>query len=102
MSPGSGCITEPTGSGKSSTLAALLDLINSREPRHIVTIEDPIEFVHNDRLSTFTQREIGRDTDSFEAALRSAGRQDPARKPEVLLPLRPTSPPCTVQDKRRQ
>ena len=70
-------VTGPTGSGKSSTLAALLDLINSREPRHIVTIEDPIEFVHNDRLSTFTQREIGRDTDSFEAALRSAGRQDP-------------------------
>ena len=70
-------ITGPTGSGKSSTLAALLDLINQREKKHVVTIEDPIEFVHIDKKSTFTQREIGRDTHSFADALRSAARQDP-------------------------
>ncbi len=70
-------VTGPTGSGKSSTLAALLDVINSRESRHIVTIEDPIEFVHEDKQSCFTQREIGRDSDSFEDALLSAARQDP-------------------------
>ncbi|MGH7162397.1 MAG: type IV pilus twitching motility protein PilT [Planctomycetota bacterium] len=70
-------VTGPTGSGKSSTLAALLDLINGREARHVVTIEDPIEYVHADRVSTFTQREVGTDTASFEDALRSAARQDP-------------------------
>jgi len=70
-------VTGPTGSGKSSTLAALLTMINQRERRHIVTIEDPIEYVHIDVESTFTQREVGRDTDSFAAALRSAARQDP-------------------------
>jgi twitching motility protein PilT len=70
-------VTGPTGSGKSSTLAALLDVINQREARHIVTIENPIEFVHHDAQSTFTQREVGRDTDSFAEALQSAARQDP-------------------------
>ena len=70
-------VTGPTGSGKSSTLAALLDLVNRSEARHIVTIEDPIEFLHADGLSTFTQREVGRDSASFAAALRSAARQDP-------------------------
>jgi len=70
-------ITGPTGSGKSSTLAALLNLINLSEKRHIITIEDPIEFRHNDVESTFTQREVGRDTESFAAALRSAARQSP-------------------------
>ncbi|MHC4956778.1 MAG: type IV pilus twitching motility protein PilT [Planctomycetota bacterium] len=70
-------VTGPTGSGKSSTLAALLDVINQREARHIVTIENPIEFVHNDAQSTFTQREVGRDTESFAQALMSAARQDP-------------------------
>jgi twitching motility protein PilT len=70
-------VTGPTGSGKSSTLAALLAMINLREKRHIVTIEDPIEYVHIDVESAFTQREVGRDTDSFAAALRSAARQDP-------------------------
>jgi len=70
-------VTGPTGCGKSSTLAALLDAINRSESRHIITIEDPIEFLHDDVMSTFTQREIGRDTDSFAAALRSAARQDP-------------------------
>ena len=70
-------ITGPTGSGKSSTLAALLDVINRNEARHIITIEDPIEFVHTDDQSTFTQREVGRDTESVADALRSAARQDP-------------------------
>jgi twitching motility protein PilT len=70
-------VTGPTGSGKSSTLAALLDVINTSYDRHVVTIEDPIEFVHADRRSTFTQREVGRDTESVAAALRSAARQDP-------------------------
>jgi len=70
-------VTGPTGSGKSSTLAALLDLINGGDARHIVTIEDPIEYVHADRSCTFTQREVGADTESFQAALRSAARQDP-------------------------
>ncbi|MHC4452108.1 MAG: type IV pilus twitching motility protein PilT [Planctomycetota bacterium] len=70
-------ITGPTGSGKSSTLAALLNLINLSEKKHIITIEDPIEFRHNDVESTFTQREVGRDTDSFADALRSAARQSP-------------------------
>jgi twitching motility protein PilT len=70
-------VTGPTGSGKSSTLAALLDLINRRDARHVVTIEDPIEYVHEDRGCTFSQREVGSDTDSFATALRSAARQDP-------------------------
>jgi twitching motility protein PilT len=70
-------VTGPTGSGKSSTLAALLDRINKSEARHVITIEDPIEFLHEDARSTFTQREIGRDTESFADALRSAARQDP-------------------------
>jgi len=69
-------VTGPTGSGKSSTLAALLDVVNQTQSRHIVTIEDPIEFVHHDAMSTFTQREIGRDADTFEDALQSAARQD--------------------------
>ena len=70
-------VTGPTGSGKSSTLAALLGEINAREARHIVTIEDPIEYLHTNGLSTFTQREIGRDAADFAEALRSAARQDP-------------------------
>ncbi|MFQ5878514.1 MAG: type IV pilus twitching motility protein PilT, partial [Acidobacteriota bacterium] len=70
-------VAGPTGSGKSSTLAALLDLVNRRDALHVITIEDPIEFVHADDRCTFTQREVGRDTDSFAAALRSAARQDP-------------------------
>ncbi len=69
-------VTGPTGSGKSSTLAALLGALNARDARHVVTIEDPIEFVHADVCATFTQRELGRDAASFADALRSAGRQD--------------------------
>jgi twitching motility protein PilT len=70
-------VTGPTGSGKSSTLAALLGLINGRERRHVVTIEDPIEYLHENRMSVFTQREIGRDAADFAEALRSAAREDP-------------------------
>ncbi len=70
-------VTGPTGSGKSSTLAALLDVVNRTQSRHVVTIEDPIEYVHEDDRSTFTQREIGRDAATFGDALRSAARQDP-------------------------
>jgi twitching motility protein PilT len=69
-------VTGPTGSGKSTTLAALIDRINRTYARHIVTIEDPVEFVHPSRTSVVTQREVGTDTESFGAALRAAMRQD--------------------------
>ena len=70
-------VTGPTGSGKSTTAAALVDLINSTRPGHIVTIEDPVEFVHESKKSIVTQREVGTDTGSFPAALRAALREDP-------------------------
>jgi twitching motility protein PilT len=66
-----------TGSGKSSTLAAVIGAMNQNSRRHIVTIEDPIEFIHTDALSSVSQREVGQDTASFGAALRAALRQDP-------------------------
>jgi twitching motility protein PilT len=69
-------ITGPTGSGKSTTLAAIVDRINSTYAKHIVTIEDPVEFVHRNKRSRFSQREVGADTESFSAALRAAIRQD--------------------------
>jgi twitching motility protein PilT len=69
-------VTGPTGSGKSTTLAALVDYINSSYARHIVTIEEPIEFVHNNKLSIITQREVGEDTPSFAEGLRNAMRED--------------------------
>jgi len=69
-------VTGPTGSGKSTTLAALVDFINSSSARHIVTIEEPIEFVHNNKLSIITQREVGEDTPSFADGLRNAMRED--------------------------
>ncbi|MBI5367258.1 MAG: type IV pilus twitching motility protein PilT [Planctomycetes bacterium] len=70
-------ITGPTGSGKSTTLASIIDAINERHERHILTIEDPIEYVHKNKRSVITQREVGRDSSSFPEALRSAARQDP-------------------------
>ena len=70
-------VTGPTGSGKSTTLAALLDHINRNEQKHIITIEEPIEFVHQNKKSFFTQREVGVDSDSFANALRAATREDP-------------------------
>jgi twitching motility protein PilT len=70
-------VTGPTGSGKSSTLAAIIDLINETHSFHIVTIEDPIEFLHNHKNSTIHQRELHSDTPSFAMALRAALRQAP-------------------------
>lgn len=70
-------VTGATGSGKSTTLAALVNHINQTQRRHIVTLEDPIEFVHSDHLSVVSQREIGNDTRSFAAALRHVVRQNP-------------------------
>ena len=70
-------VTGATGSGKSTTLAAMIDLINARRSGHIVTIEDPIEFLHRDKMSFVTQREVDVDTRSFSEALRGALRQDP-------------------------
>ena len=70
-------VTGATGSGKSTTLAAMIDTINSSRSGHIVTIEDPIEFLHRDKMSFVTQREVDVDTRSFADALRGALRQDP-------------------------
>ncbi len=70
-------VTGPTGSGKSTTLAAMVDYINDHKNDHILTIEDPIEFVHENKKCLINQREVHRDTLSFEAALRSALREDP-------------------------
>ena len=70
-------VTGPTGSGKSTTLAAMIDYINSTRAEHILTIEDPIEFVHTSKTSIIHQRELGMDTRSFANALKSALREDP-------------------------
>ncbi len=69
--------TGPTGSGKSTSLASIVHAINSKRPCHILTIEDPIEYVHPSRMAAVSQREVGTDTKSFERALRSALREDP-------------------------
>ena len=70
-------VTGPTGSGKSTTLAAMVDHINERKPRHIITVEDPIEYLHFDKVATINQREIGVDTHSFAGALKHIMRQNP-------------------------
>jgi twitching motility protein PilT len=70
-------VTGPTGSGKSTTLASMIDRINERDARHVVTVEDPIEFVHRNKRSIIEQREVGVDTHSFAGALRHVLRQDP-------------------------
>ena len=70
-------VTGPTGSGKSSTLAAVIDRINETKAYHIVTIEDPIEFLHSHKKCTINQREVGSDTKNFGSALRAALRQAP-------------------------
>ena len=70
-------VTGPTGSGKSTTLAAMLDYLNSNKYHHILTIEDPIEFVHESKKCLVNQREVHRDTHGFSEALRSALREDP-------------------------
>ncbi|GAB4008382.1 type IV pilus twitching motility protein PilT [Nocardioides ultimimeridianus] len=74
-------MTGPTGSGKSTTLASLIDHINTNRGAHIITIEDPIEYVHDHKMSAVNQREVGTDTGSFNKALRSVLREDP----DVLL-----------------
>jgi twitching motility protein PilT len=70
-------VTGPTGSGKTTTLAAMIDHINRSRECHVVTIEDPIEVLHEDRMASINQREIGVDADSFASAMRAAMRQDP-------------------------
>ena len=70
-------VTGPTGSGKSTTLAAMMDYANKNRKDHILTIEDPIEFVHEPQSCLVNQREVGRDTKGFKAALRGALREDP-------------------------
>lgn len=70
-------VTGPTGSGKSTTLAAMLDLINEKYRKHIVTIEEPIEFIHTNKKSVFTQRQIGVDTKTFSDGVKYSLRQDP-------------------------
>ena len=70
-------VTGPTGSGKSTTLAAMVGLINSEMSRHIITIEDPIEYLHTHKRSIINQRELGQDTKDFQIALREALREDP-------------------------
>lgn len=70
-------VTGTTGSGKTTTLASIVDYINSNRTDHVMTIEDPIEFLHRDKRSVVNQREVGADTESFSKALRAAMRQDP-------------------------
>jgi twitching motility protein PilT len=70
-------VTGVTGSGKSSTLAAMIGYINSERKKHVITLENPIEFLHRDLNSSITQREIGTDTEGFESGLRAALREDP-------------------------
>lgn len=70
-------VTGPTGSGKSTTLASLIDIINVERSCHIITLEDPIEFLHRHKKSVINQREVGADTDSFANGLRAALREDP-------------------------
>jgi twitching motility protein PilT len=70
-------VTGPTGSGKSTTLASLIDVINTSRPVHIMTVEDPIEFLHQHKRAVVNQREVGEDTHSFAAALKHVLRQDP-------------------------
>jgi twitching motility protein PilT len=70
-------ITGPTGSGKSTTMSAMIDYINAKEAKHVITIENPIEFVHKSKKCLINQREVGQNTKSFSMALRSALREDP-------------------------
>lgn len=85
-------VTGPAGSGKSTTLASMINYINETKKIHVITIEDPIEFVHQDKMSIITQREVGTDTESFAVALKQALRQDPnviligeMRDPETIM-----------------
>ncbi len=77
VSSGLFLVTGPTGSGKSTTLASIIDKLNSNSPSHIITLEDPIEFVHQHKMSLINQREVGADTLSFTKGIKSLLRQDP-------------------------
>ncbi len=77
LSSGLVCVTGPTGSGKSTTLAAMINYINQNRACHIITVEDPIEFVHSHKLSVIEQREVGKDTETYSAALKYVLRQCP-------------------------
>jgi twitching motility protein PilT len=81
LSKGLVVVTGPTGSGKSTTLCAMVDSINKTREDHIITIEDPIEFVHDNQKCLVNQREVHNHTDSFKDALRAALREDP----DILL-----------------
>jgi twitching motility protein PilT len=70
-------VTGPTGSGKSTTMVSIIDRINESRNEHIITVEDPVEFIFTDKKSIFSQREVGRDTNSFISAIRAAMREDP-------------------------
>ncbi len=70
-------VTGPTGSGKSTTLAAMIDYINETASKHIITLEDPIEYIHEHKMSVIEQREVGKDTKKFASGLRASLRQDP-------------------------
>ena len=70
-------VTGPTGSGKSTTLAAMIDYVNNKRPCHILTVEDPVEYVYKQKMALIHQRSVGEDIDSFSLALRSAMREDP-------------------------
>src|SRR5690606_11224321 len=70
-------VTGPTGSGKSTTLASIIDMINTERAEHIITVEDPIEYIHHHKKCLVNQREVGSDTFSFEKALKYILRQDP-------------------------
>ncbi len=74
-------VTGTTGGGKSTTLASMLNLVNRETPKHIVTIEGPIDFLHRDEKCVINQREVGTDTTSFSRALRRVLRQDPDNHP---------------------
>jgi twitching motility protein PilT len=86
-------LTGTTGSGKSTTLAAMVDHINATRARHIVTIEDPLEFLHSDKRSLVNQREVGMDTGSFTRALRRVLRQDPTSSSSARCATRRPSTP---------
>lgn len=85
-------VTGPTGSGKTTTMAAMVNEINRTSPRHVITLEDPVEFIHQRQQSAITQREVGRDVESFATGLRSALRESP----DVLL-VGELRDPLTVQ-----
>ena len=70
-------VTGPTGSGKSTTLASIINQINETRQANIITIEDPVEFIHKDKKSIISHREVGKQTESFSTALKSALREDP-------------------------